>query len=275
LPKLVDYGRNPETSNISTVYDAYTALTREADSDVRLSILHQVSGSVLEKKVSCSASLPFIFAERDLRIISTAALELAQNSPVRGGDRLEGVRAVYDLAVSSPGTTRIGILMGLAYMGDRRVYDVLKNCWSLLSSSELQRFLRSAMPALYAGYVDFLVGALEQNRVNEGEWATALWGSVLGCLCGLPRSFDKVVDVRRELPLDPRKERQVRVLESRTIIDYGARLWQRFERLLLREPEPQLMPMVMKAWGIQHRDAAVSQGRLGKWLRDTGVRKNA
>jgi hypothetical protein len=269
LPKLVDYGKHPETSKIRAVYEAYSPLVRETDSEFRLSLLNSVSSKVLEGRISCDAFLPFLFADPDLTVISTAALELAQNSPIHGKDRLQGIRSVYDLGVSSPGVPRLGIFMGLAYMGDRRVYGVLKNCWSLLSIPELKQFMLSRMPALYAGYIDFLVDALEENEFDvEG------WGAILGSLCGLPQSFDKVVDLRREIPLDPRKDRQVELIQSWTIPQYGAHLWERLERLLIREPEPKVIPMVMKAWGIQHPDAAASGGRFSKWLRGIGVRKD-
>jgi hypothetical protein len=262
IPLLADYAARPHPSKIRPLYEQYGRAVESTDAHERMDLLLNVGRSVFEGKCSCSGFLPFITCDPDSGIVSTAALELAQNSPDIGPDGLKGVRDVLNLATSFPEWPKAGILIGLSLLGDRRVYRLLNDCWRLMSKPELKQFTSAKMQFIYAAYIDFMIEALEQDRVAPDDW-----GCILGCLYRLPQCSDRIIDVRREFPLDPKREKQVHLIKTWTIPEYGAVIWKRLESLLPREQEPQLIPMVMKAWNIHHPDFAKADNMLTRWLR--------
>jgi hypothetical protein len=250
LNVLCDYAAKPETPKIENLYRAYQAFAQKTDPRGRLELALAIARHVEEKRLSPDGLLPFIFADTDLSVISTAALEMAQNIPSSEVDPLAGPRYLYGLTANCLDSSRVGILMGLVTLGDRRVYEIIDNCWALLDKKQLKTFTEFHVSYVYAGYVEFLLRALETGSV-----AVCDWGTVLGVLYRLPLSSDRVIDVARNFQVNLAHEKQVRTLRSWTIAEFGATIWARLDRLHTLEEEPKLIPLVMKAWRIEHPEA--------------------
>ena len=240
------YGATRDFDLIAPLQRLYGLLVERAPASQRLALLERIYGVAGRQSGWEGAFYPFIVAESDHAVISTASLYLALLTPLEDDDPLTGPRRLRSLAEKAADEqTRASILSGLLLLGDRRTLPLLEGAWELLGPRGSTRLAGAHSGVLYASVVEFLLGWLERA---EGQ----TFGLVAAALARLPAGTGqgRVLDVERRLPAGPTGGPALRVLREWTLEEFGRELEPRLRELARREQEPRLLPHVLAAWGL-------------------------
>lgn len=184
--------------------------------------------------------LVFIRRHPDVKVVSSASVDLAMLMPLSDGDPLTGPRYLSDLADSLPanGHSQIAVLQGLFLLGDRRTMPLLRRASQSLDAAGHSHLSLDRSGVVYASMVDLFVEWLGAAAEAEDE---ERFGAVARSFCRLP--FDtlegpwprEVLDVERNFPAhvsspDP----GVTILAARSIEEYGTIIAPRLEELARR-----------------------------------------
>ena len=129
------YGRSGSERDMRQVGQVYELVTDELPVADRQDLLVEVNEAVENGVASVNAFLPFLMTDPDIRVVSTAALNLASLMPLKDGDPLTGPKYLLSdvVALPNPEIVRAGALVGLLLLGDRRVTRLLVRCWQSLT----------------------------------------------------------------------------------------------------------------------------------------------
>lgn len=196
-------------------------------------------------------------------VVSTAALACAQVMKATGEDPLRGPRTVLDIAAASADQNRqAAIVTGLAAMGDSRVLALVGRHWARLGKEAQSAILENmgAQAPTVAG-IEFLVARLEEAAENGAPW---LAGAVVPSLvrlshaaCGVdaasPFAGSWVQDLHRVFPSwsVPADADVVSVHAVYSVGDMGHLIGARLTRLAAREAYPRLVPLALRAYGLE------------------------
>lgn len=224
----------------------------------RLEVLAGISEAIGNLEAGLASLLPFLCADEEPAVISTAALNLSSLIPPREGDPLTGPKDVLKfLKEADTESSRAGILQGILLLGDRRVLPLLDRCWEGLAP-EGRRILAHAWSGyVYASTIEFLLSWLE-SATDDREY-----GMIAGVLASYPHRsciVPAVLDVERKFPAyeAPEGER-VRILARWTFREYGRIIAPRLKALAERETGEKVIPKLMAAWGIVPGEKAASR----------------
>lgn len=215
----------------------------------RLDLLLQLA-ELAERRVTGLGCLqPFLSADEDPAVISTASLNLAVLIPLVDGDPLTGPREVLRFTEGADtDATYAGILQGILLLGDRRILPLLDRCWEPLGPEGRRILLHSWSGFVYASTIDFLLSWLE-SATAESEY-----GSIAGVLASYPLrkdAFPFVADVERKFPANgPGKGPCVRQLGRWTFEEYGKIIAPRVKAIAAAETGERVIPKVLGAWRI-------------------------
>jgi hypothetical protein len=246
------YGRSGSEANMRKVGQLYELVTGELSVSDRQDLLVAVNGAVENGVASVNAFLPFLMTDPDIRVVSTAALNLASLMPLKDGDPLTGPKYLLSdvVALPNPELVRAGALVGLLLLGDRRVTRLLDRCWQSLTDEGRYHLAHADSGWTYASTVEFFLDWLEDTeaRGDEAEFglvAAAIANARTGARC------PKVLDVERTFPVNaPGVESPIRTLAEWSFEAYGEQISGRLAALYFRESRPTILDTVMEVWGI-------------------------
>jgi len=215
----------------------------------RLEVLSWLAERVEGFEAGLSSLLPFLCADEEPAVISTAALHLALLVPQRKGDPLTGPKDVLGfLEGSDTDNTRVGILQGVLLIGDRSILPLLDRCWEGLGREGRRCLAHSWSGFVYASTIEFLLGWLERtdDEADYGSIAAAL------VLCTVrQKNSPFVLDVERKFPANGDGDAPpVRFLNQWTFEEYGKIIAPRLRAIGEAETGEKVIPGVLEAWGI-------------------------
>lgn len=247
LDCCVSFARAPEGEGLRSLLELYGRFAERVPPERRLKTCLRLQVRVEEHEESLAlALLPFIHAENDSAVISSASLSLASLLRLEEDDETAGPRWVAEMVLAGESLSahegRIGA--GLLLLGDRRLAPLWRAIWERLDVAGRCSMAKAWSGFATAAHVDFLLEALERER-DDG-----VFGALAGTLGRFPLQAQAplVVEVERALPATPANRNPLRVLGRWTIEEYGERLRPRLERLLEVESEPRVLGMVIEAW---------------------------
>lgn len=246
--RLASYGRTKDASEVPEIQRLYSLLLERVDATGRLRLEQSVSQFIEEGKTSTLALLPFVLADTDAGIISTATIDTAMLMRRSSGDPLTGPRHLAGQLdrPDLPEARRVAILSGLILLGDERVLPLVKGRWRQIESEEHRLQLAAAHAgAVSTLLIEFLLDWLEQTD-DESDV-----GAIVGALARMPEIAHPgiVIRERRCFPIfDAGDEPPVSIEEQWSFEEYAQVLRPRLSPLIARESEPKVIPMILEAW---------------------------
>jgi hypothetical protein len=246
--RLARYGNDPDTDSIGELSRLYGVFRERLPAQARLQFEQIICDGVMERRTGYCALLPFMICETDDSVVSTASLDLAMLMPREHGDPLTGpkfILARFERAGDAP-MRQLGMLSGLLLLGDERLLPLIKGKWKEIKSAEH----RSRLAAARSGFVltlqvEFLLDWLETTG-NEGDI-----GAIAAAMVKMPYQAQAgaVMRQRRCFPAsDAAPGKAIECLESVSFPEYAERIRPRLERLIARESEPKVIPMILTSW---------------------------
>jgi hypothetical protein len=246
------YGQSGSQRDMRLAGQLYEFVTGELPVADRDDLLVAVNEAVESGLASVNAFLPFLMTDPDIRVVSTAALNLASLMPLKDGDPLTGPKYLLSdiVALPNPEIVRAGALVGLLLLGDRRVTRLLDRCWQSLAADGRYHLSHANSGWTYASTVEFFLDWLEDTeaRGDEAEFglvAAAISNARNGARCPL------VLDVERTFPINARgSELAIRAVAEWSFEAFGEQISARLAALYFRESRPTILDTVMEVWGI-------------------------
>jgi hypothetical protein len=234
-------------SVLDKLYSKYAKYVPES---ARMSLYRLVSDNVADGSTTHEALRVFLTNDDDPTIVSTAALDFSVFHPVVGSGLLNGPEAVLEIFQTNNVKCRAGLFKGLLLLGDDRVCGLLRSERRSLSNDEARVVCGPGSGFVFAATVDFLIDWLEDAERTMDE---SLYGLVAAALGNLPRGavMPTVVSGRRRFPVDPGGEILEEGFQNIPIDEYAKTIEPRLRKIARREPPPQVMPLVLGAWGIE------------------------
>jgi hypothetical protein len=177
--------------------------------------------------------MPFIEAETDHSVITTAALNMASLVPSAPYLEYAGASFISNHLMTKAHLKESdgAILAALILLGDRRVMAPAQRIWMLLPPNGRSRVADSQVGWITRVHVDFLVWAMEveSNEETLVELAAAIFK--------LANQADDVLDIKRHLPVweTGATNRPTQVLKRQSIYQVGDELRPRLEKLIAAE----------------------------------------
>jgi hypothetical protein len=246
--------------------ELYDEASERLSSDARLSALLEV-GALVERLHQATpptdafgltnAFAPFIGLDADAAVVSTAALQLAALVPAHDGDTLAGPRHVASLVLNESDEDRqLALLTGLVATGDRRVLDLFDGCWADLLS-------RSVTPSLIArlAHVTAFDVVLHWFRAAAARDDDGVLGVLVPALEGLGRTAlaaGGLTELERTFPVTATSGPPVRIVRTWRVEHLRPQVQQHVAPLAREESYPRIIPIALRAWGID--DEAYLEG---------------
>lgn len=215
----------------------------------RLGILNGLGELVERFEAGIASLLPFLNADEEPAVISTAALKLCVLIPLRDGDLLTGPKYILDCLEScDTENSLVGNLQGVLLLGDRRILPLLDRCWERLGRDGRRLLAHSWSGVVYASTIDFLLGWLEKTD-DERDYGSISAALVLCTIRQKNSPF--VVDVERKFPANGEEDGPpVRFIHQWTFEEYGKIIAPRLKAIAAMETGEKVIPKVLTAWGI-------------------------
>jgi hypothetical protein len=246
--RLTRYGSAQNVGDQPALQRLYSVLLKRLSADGRLQLEQSVCQYAMEGKTGVLALVPFLFAETDLNVISTAALDYAMLMPRVNGDPLSGPKFLisrYDQAAGND-ALRLGILTGLILLGDERLLPLVNGRWKDFKSSEDRRRLAAAKSGFVSTLlIEFLMDWLE-NTTDESDV-----GAIAGAMARMPldAQVEFVVRQRRCFPAsDAEPGKVIECLEKWSFADYAEVIRPRLDPLIATEAPPKVIPAILEGW---------------------------
>lgn len=260
--RIFRYALTNDTDDIPNLGALLSLLNLRVAPAERKHLLVNVSTVLNSNDREVNGLLPFIQADRDLGVISSAALSYACTFPANG-DPMAGPKALVNIATRFSGddeVTSVGVLQGVIALGDTRTLQALEGTWNGLSPQAKAALSEIGSETLYAGSVFYWMRWLA--NVNEEDFGFA--GRALTHMVR-KAEMQPIQDVERRFPapFTMSHEEQVanppiRVLNSWTKDEFAPYLELGFRLAYLRETYDKIMPFVMRDWGIEPGEDSIA-----------------
>jgi hypothetical protein len=199
---------------------------------------------------SVHAFLPFLCRDPDRGIASTAACDYVSLAPLLGDDPMRSSKELIELIrvgeIRNPGA----VFGALLVLGDPRLCKLLWPLKDQLSSEEVNEAAQCTSGFVAAATIDFVLRWMEGL---EGTREDALFGSLASHLVLQRRHMQPpfVATGLRAFPVTSMTDAERMALaKCIPIEEYTASIAPRLLALERVEPEPKLMPMILREWGI-------------------------
>lgn len=246
--QILKYGTASDPEMIEDLQRLYRVFAAKVSFEDRSEVLEEVFRALERGIGSVNALLPFLYEDPAPGIVTGASMKVALITPLKKRDVLTGPKSVCEIARNASEDQRRGrIVGGLLLLGDRRTLPILDECMKLLGPEGRGELSQAWSGFAYASTIEFYLRWLAQ--APEGEF-----GSVAGTLARLATSAQllKVFDVERKFPSNAPDDRPpVKYLREWTIGEYGQVIASRLRELNRKERAPNVMPALMRAWGIE------------------------
>jgi hypothetical protein len=226
----------------------YAVVAERLSLDRRQELRVRVSDSIAAGQASVNSLNVFLAEDPEIAVISSAALDFAVLGPA-GDDPLRCPRFLYQQATQHTWPrVRVGILIGLLLLGDKRVTHLIAECWRALPTDERQRLAGAWSGYVYAAVVEFLLDWLAE------EADPTVCAAIATNLTKMPASAlaPHVLDIERAFPLTAAPPGQpVRTLGDWTFPEYGAIVARRLHAVAGLQHASALLPDINRAWAIE------------------------
>jgi len=192
----------------------------------------------------------FLLHDDSPSLVTTAALDYAVYHPVHNGNAMTGPKAVLELFNENDVECRAGLFKGLMLLGDDRVFELLREPRRKLAPLEARTVCGPGSGFLFASTINFLIDWLQEAEADEDE---GTYGLVAAALGNLPRTANAPVVVagRRRFPVDSDGEILEEGFKKIPLEGFAETIEPRLRAIAEREPPPQVMPLVLGAWGLE------------------------
>lgn len=201
---------------------------------------------------------PWLRFDPDVGVISSAALAIAQLTPLADADPLTGPRRLTRHALKAKDPDREGaILLGLARLGDARVLRLIDDVWHRVSEGARLIVLQhlGSSPASVA-HIEFLVGRLDESRggrdaASIGQIAASLLRLGTAATLRLHGSseFHRYERVFPSWSLSEDKP-PVIIQESFSASEMAQRIQPHLQWAAHVEAYPRVIPAALRGWGL-------------------------
>jgi hypothetical protein len=193
--------------------------------------------------------MPFIIAETESQIISTAALNLCVLYPPKD-DPLGGPRFLSSMLAQSPAPDSAtgAALGGMMLLGDERVSGLIRQIWAKLRPEGRKEAVRQRSPLVSKCHVDLLLEflAMESDLATYGCIAAALAKAAVWA------ERDGVFVVERIFPAWSSPDEPLRITRRWSRHEFAAEIRSRLNELIETEStgpnEGMIMPLVLRRW---------------------------
>jgi hypothetical protein len=253
------YSATADEHRIQGLRTLYRILASRTIVEDRLEVLELVTSLIEEQHRKrppsagagwLNALMPFIFVDPEPAVISSATLDMASMMPLVDSDPLTGPKSLLGYARGvDQEVTKVGILIGLLHLGDRRVIRLLDGCWRDLGEIGQAKLAASRTGFIYAGVIDFFLDWLEATVEEGGE----SFGAAASALVIMHRDTLQpiVLDVERKFPVtEQAPDDAIRLLRQWSLTEYAKVIEPRLRSLIDRESSPRLLPYVLDQWGL-------------------------
>jgi len=229
----------------------YPAFCEKEDESSRLHEFYRAVADAVEQGTTGHESLKvFLLHDDSPALVSTAALDFSVYHSLQDGDPMTGPKAVLEMFNENGVECRAGLFKGLMLLGDDRVFDLLREARRRLSPQEAHSVCGPGSGFLFASTINFLIDWLEEAEEDEDE---GTYGLVAAALGNMPRTATAplVFAGRRRFPVEPDGEILENGFKKVPLDDFAETIEPRLRAIADREPPPQVMPLVLGAWGLE------------------------
>ncbi|MDB2348078.1 hypothetical protein N9V84_09290, partial [Verrucomicrobiales bacterium] len=267
------YAGSQDPALVPILLELYGRWAEQSEPSQRLPVLADTIGLAEEEwGAPFLALMPFIAAETDHQVISSAALGLASVAPGEcDSDKgtYAGASWVADLLMAKQrlDETDGSVLAGLLLLGDRRVLELAKAIWQRLPSEGRLRAAQARSGFAYRPHLEFLLWALED------ETDASVFGALAAAVLNLANLHDAVVEIDRHLPVwdAPDPDEPIQLLSRHTLRETGEALRSQLEALIVDEPgEEKVLPKAFAPLlGIDEDEAGAIPSKDSSLLKAT------
>lgn len=242
------YGMTSRTEFVPKLIALYGLFLQRIPAPQRLQNYSATREQVMTGDMGVNGLLPYLCADDDVGIVSTAALDYAVLHPLKGSDQLTGPKSLLKLIDKGTLSCPAAAIGGMVMLGDQRVMDLLKGIRNKLANPVVETVTHCKTGYLFTAIIEFYLTWLEELK---GDYDEAVFGTVAAALCNLIRgASDPVVrSIERVFPSTP--DNAVRLLGSSPLQEYAKTVMPRLRAIANREKEPRVMPYVLEAWSLK------------------------
>jgi hypothetical protein len=239
------YGMTARTEFIPKLIALYGLFLQRIPQQQRLQNYSATREQVITGDMSVNGLLPYLCADDDVGIVSTAALDYAVLHPLKGSDPLTGPKSLLRLIGNEALSCPAAAIGGMVMLGDQRVMDLLKGIRHKLANPEVETVTHCWTGSLFAAVIDFYITWLEELK---GDYGDAVFGTIAAALCKLIRGASGSVVRSIERVFPSTRDNAIRLLRSWPLQEYAKTVVPRLQAIARREKEPRVMPYVLEAW---------------------------
>jgi hypothetical protein len=249
--KCIEYGGSQDASRISPLFALYREWIEKSSAAKRLQAL-QVLTALIEEHRSRAilALMPFITAETESHIISTAALSLCVLYPAKE-DPLAGPRFLASVLEHNPAPdgTAGAALGGIMLLGDERLSGLIRQIWENWPPAARKEAALQRSPFVSKSHVELLLEflAIESDLSAYGCIAAALANAAVRA-----ERNAGVSEIERVFPAWSAPDEPLKIKRHWSRQEFAAEIRDRLEQLIETEPtgpnEEMIMPIVLRRW---------------------------
>jgi hypothetical protein len=202
------------------------------------------------KAMTVNAFLPFICQDPDRGIVAKASIEYVSLGPSLDDDPMECPKELIQLIEDGEPRNSGAVFGAMLVLGDPRLCKLLWPLKDQLSFEEANQAAQCTSGFVSAATIDFVLRWLEGL---EGATDDALFGSLVSHLVLQRRHMQSslIATGLRPFPVTGvTPEEQRAMLKLIPLEEYVTSIAPRLLALAQAEPEPKIMPDVLRAWGI-------------------------
>jgi hypothetical protein len=250
--EIYRYGYFNDAEMIAPLGQFYQMLLEhDLATDKRLEVCRHIGGVLTEtKSIRIDALMPFICWDPDRAVVSTATVDYVSLGSLFEGDPMsrpkELIRLIGEGGVRNPGA----VFGGLLVLGDPRLCKLLWPLKETLSPQGAKEAAQCTSGVVSAATIEFVIDWLEGL---EGTGDDALFGDLASHLILQRRHMQTkfVTTGLRPFPVTSVSDEEFRaMLQLIPAAAYVDRIAPRLLALERAEPEPKVIPLVLREWGI-------------------------
>jgi hypothetical protein len=251
LGEIVRYGTLVEEAGVPDLRAFYRWCLDAIPVEIRRSIAEHVRRMRQHPAVvTINAYLPFIMAETDRLIVSTASIDWSSEGEVSAGDPMSRPRDLINLILAGEPANPGAVFGGLLHLGDPRVCGLLWPVRQTLRDEDANEAVKCVTGFLSSATIEFVLSWMESI---PADGSSALFGILASNLALQRRHLTTPYVFTGERPFPfvnvPEEARRAMV-KPVPIAVYTEAVAPRFRALEAAEPTPKVMTEVLRMWGI-------------------------
>jgi hypothetical protein len=204
--------------------------------------------------IDAFAYFPFVFEDPDRRIVMPATCGYASDGFLLDGDPMSRPKNILNVLEHGVVKNAGAIFGALLTLGDPRLLKLLWPLKHTLSNEDLHQASKTPSGYLHAGTIHFILDWMEGL---DGDGQDLAFGTLVTSLIVRRRTMQVpgVATGLRPFPFDSVSAKEAEaMLKYIPIEEFTASVAPRMIALAETEPEPRLMPAVLKVWGLGRED---------------------